>query len=64
MFQYKRHLIFFFLGIWENIINFMFSLAGIYPGYDFQFKYWTKTAEEAKKRFLDKLKDKDGKDIS
>ncbi len=63
MFQYKRHLIFFFLGIWENIINFMFSIAGVYPGLDFQFKYWNSTMDKSKKDFLNKLK-KDGKDIS
>jgi hypothetical protein len=63
MFQYKRHIIFFFLGIWENLINFMFSLFRIYPQLDFQFKYWNLTMEESKKRFLNNLKS-DGKDIS
>jgi hypothetical protein len=62
MFEYRRHLIFFFLGIIENIINFMFSVFHIYPKVDFQFKYWESTSKTAKKNFLNKIKN--GKDVS
>lgn len=62
MFEYRRHLIFFFLGIIENLINFTCSIIHIYPKVDFQFRYWESTSNIAKKRFLNKIKN--GKDVS
>jgi len=64
MFEYLRFIIFFFLGILENIINFMFSIIRVYPALDIQFKYWDFTMDSSKKRFLTKLKKRDGKNIS
>jgi hypothetical protein len=64
MSEYIRFIIFFFLGIWENIINFIFSLIRVYPAIDIQFKYWGWTMDNSKKKFLNKLKKTDGKNIS
>jgi hypothetical protein len=42
----------------------MFSLIRVYPAIDIQFKYWGWTMEKSKKKFLNKLKKTDGKNIS
>jgi hypothetical protein len=61
--DYIRFIIFFFLGIIENLINFIFSIIHIYPRVDIQYLFWNATNKAAKKKFLNKLK-KHGKNIS
>jgi len=60
---YFRFIIFFFLGIIENLINFLFSIIHIYPRVDIQFPFLQYSNKNAKKSFLNKLKN-NGKDIS
>jgi hypothetical protein len=61
MFGYKRHVIFFFFGIIENLINFTASLFCYYPRVDLQFKYFDATQVKAAGNFLKELKN--GKNI-
>tara|TARA_R110000868_G_scaffold13711_1_gene63537 strand:- start:12556 stop:12738 length:183 start_codon:yes stop_codon:yes gene_type:complete len=55
-FEWRRHLVFFFLGIIENLVNFLGAFFHIYIKADFQFKYWESTKNKAKKNFLSKIK--------
>jgi len=61
--DYIRFIIFFFLGIIENLINFIFSIIHIYPKVDIQYIFWNYANNTLKKSFLNKLKT-NGKNIS
>jgi len=56
LFEWWRHVIFFFLGIIENLINFACALVHIYPRLDIQLPYWSSTLDRAKSRYLKRLK--------
>lgn len=61
MFEYLRLMIFFFLGIIENLINFSASVFHFYPRLDLQFRYFDATRGRAAVRWIQELKN--GKDI-
>jgi hypothetical protein len=54
--DYFRYLSFFFLGISENLINFICSVVHYYPAFDIQYKFWSKTSGHSKRKFLAKIK--------
>jgi hypothetical protein len=55
--KYSRYVIFFFLGIVENTINFVFSLFNMYPMVDLQYKYWDSALKNASmKSFMGSIK--------